>query len=120
MALNINILRFHATGTSGEPLNIKGINWFGFETSSAMMDGLWQGPSAITQNFQAEVWRIKLMGFNTVRLPFSFQVGPSASDFHWMQCTGCLHGPPKGLHRCPKASFCSRFKGCLPNEALQV
>ena len=39
-----------------------------------MVDGLWQGPNAITQNFQAIVWRIKLLGFNTVRLPFSFQV----------------------------------------------
>ena len=38
-----------------------------------MVDGLWQGPNAITQNFQAIVWRIKLLGFNTVRLPFSFQ-----------------------------------------------
>ena len=41
------------------------------------MDGLWQGPNAITQNFQAVVWRIKLMGFNTVRIPFSFQVSCS-------------------------------------------
>lgn len=61
-------------GADGEPLTIKGINWFGFETSSTMMDGLWQGPAAITQNFEAVVWRIKLLGFNTVRLPFSFQV----------------------------------------------
>ena len=62
------------SGADGEPLTIKGINWFGFETSSTMMDGLWQGPAAITQNFEAVVWRIKLLGFNTVRLPFSFQV----------------------------------------------
>lgn len=38
------------------------------------MDGLWQGPNAITQNFDTVAWRIKLMGFNTIRLPFSFQV----------------------------------------------
>lgn len=39
-----------------------------------MLDGLWQGPSAITQNFDSVAWRIKLMGFNTIRIPFSFQV----------------------------------------------
>ncbi len=59
-------------GANGESLTIKGVNWFGFETSSTMMDGLWQGPNAITQNFQAVVWRIKLMGFNTVRIPLLF------------------------------------------------
>ena len=63
-------------GANGEALTIKGINWFGFETDSTMVDGLWQGPNAITQNFQAIVWRIKLLGFNTVRLPFSFQASP--------------------------------------------
>ncbi|EIE25045.1 hypothetical protein COCSUDRAFT_46570 [Coccomyxa subellipsoidea C-169] len=61
-------------GAKGEPLAIKGINWFGFETASTMLDGLWQGPSAITQNFDSVAWRIKLMGFNTIRIPFSFQV----------------------------------------------
>ena len=63
-------------GANGEALTIKGINWFGFETDSTMVDGLWQGPNAITQNFEAIVWRIKLLGFNTVRLPFSFQASP--------------------------------------------
>ena len=80
MALNINILRFHATGTSGEPLTIKGINWFGFETSSAMMDGLWQGPTALTQDFGTVAYRIQLLGFNAIRLPFSFQVSARAAS----------------------------------------
>lgn len=58
------------------------------------MDGLWQGPNAITQNFQAVVWRIKLMGFNTVRLPFSFQV----SLRHALHCYRLRHvPPPEGL-----------------------
>ena len=74
-------------GANGESLTIKGVNWFGFETSSTMMDGLWQGPNAITQNFQAVVWRIKLMGFNTVRIPFSFQVNCSHSLSHC--CHSC-------------------------------
>ena len=60
-------------GTDGLPLTIKGINWFGFETSSTVMQGLWQGPTALTQDYQYVAYRIKLMGFNTIRLPFSFQ-----------------------------------------------
>ncbi|BDA41280.1 probable major extracellular endoglucanase at C-terminar half [Coccomyxa sp. Obi] len=61
-------------GATGETLAIKGINWFGFETGSTAVDGLWEGPNAITQNFDSIAWRIKLLGFNTIRLPFSFQV----------------------------------------------
>lgn len=58
---------------------------FGFETSSTSVDGLWQGPNAITQNFDTVAWRIQLLGFNTIRLPFSFQVTSpraSASTLH--------------------------------------
>ena len=51
---------------------------FGFETASTSVDGLWQGPNAITQNFDTVAWRIKLLGFNTIRLPFSFQVNLAA------------------------------------------
>lgn len=64
---------------------------FGFETGSTSVDGLWQGPNAITHNFDTVAWRIKLMGFNTIRLPFSFQVshkltGPSLlfTDTSWL------------------------------------
>ena len=32
-----------------------------------------QGPTALTQDFEYVAWRMSLLGFNTVRLPFSFQ-----------------------------------------------
>ena len=71
-----------------------GVNWFGFETSSTMLDGLWEGPDAITQNFQAVLWRIKLLGFNTVRVPFSFQVSfpstPHCCRLHRSPLPGCF------------------------------
>ena len=41
------------------------------------MDGLWQGPTALTQDFGIVAYRIQLLGFNAIRLPFSFQVWPS-------------------------------------------
>lgn len=55
---------------------LQGINWFGFETSSTMVAGLWAGSTSLTQDFKTIVWRIKLLGFNAVRLPFSFNVRP--------------------------------------------
>jgi hypothetical protein len=61
-------------GVDGLPLSIKGVNWFGFETAVTVVHGLWQGPTALSQDFQNVAWRIKLLGFNTIRLPFSFQV----------------------------------------------
>ncbi|CAL5222764.1 g5176 [Coccomyxa viridis] len=61
-------------GTDGGPITLKGVNWFGFETSNTLMDGLWQGPTALTQDFGTVAYRIQLLGFNAIRLPFSFQV----------------------------------------------
>jgi hypothetical protein len=37
-----------------------------------------QGPSALTQNFETVAYRIQLLGFNTIRLPFSFQARSSS------------------------------------------
>ena len=66
-------------GTDGGPITLKGVNWFGFETSNTMMDGLWQGPTALTQDFGTVAYRIQLLGFNAIRLPFSFQARPPPS-----------------------------------------
>ena len=38
------------------------------------MDGLWQGPTALSEDFGTIAYRMQLLGFNTVRLPMSFQV----------------------------------------------
>lgn len=70
----ISVQNGHIYGVDGMPLTIKGVNWFGFETAVTVVHGLWQGPTALTQDFQNVALRIKLLGFNTIRLPFSFQV----------------------------------------------
>ena len=41
--------------------------------------GLWQGPSALSQDFGIVLYRIQLLGFNAIRLPFSFQASPCPS-----------------------------------------
>jgi endoglucanase len=49
----------------GDAVQIRGVNWFGFETSAAMPHGLW------TRNMEQMIDQIAELGFNTIRLPFS-------------------------------------------------
>lgn len=50
-----------------------GINWTGFNNGTTMLDGVWEGPDSITMDFPTVVFRQKALGFNAVRLPFSFE-----------------------------------------------
>ena len=42
------------------------------------VDGLFQGPTALSQDFGEVLYRIQLLGFNVIRVPFSFQVSTFA------------------------------------------
>jgi endoglucanase len=62
--------RLHTDGatiktSAGEPYVIKGISWFGMETSNCAPHGLWQ--ISLDQGLA----RIKSYGFTTIRLPYS-------------------------------------------------
>jgi aryl-phospho-beta-D-glucosidase BglC (GH1 family)/uncharacterized surface protein with fasciclin (FAS1) repeats len=57
---------------NGNEVELKGVNWFGFNNGQTMFDGLWGGPNLAT-DFATVVWRMKLLGFNAVRVPFSFK-----------------------------------------------
>jgi hypothetical protein len=53
---------------------LQGINWFGFNNGQTMLDGLWAGyRNASLGDFPTVLKRIKLLGFNGIRLPFTFQ-----------------------------------------------
>ena len=60
-------------GLDGNVLELMGINYFGFDDGNTMVDGLWYGSDQLTLDFATVVYRIQLLGFNAVRLPFSFQ-----------------------------------------------
>ena len=79
-------------GIDGKELYLMGINWFGFDCGATMADGLWGGRDAVAQDFANVVYRIKLLGFNSVRLPFSFRdlYGQSPK---WLN-TKCTQVPP--------------------------
>ena len=79
-------------GVDGNPIFLMGINWFGFDCGATMTDGLWGGRDAVAQDFANVVYRIKLLGFNSVRLPFSFRDLYGASP-KWLN-TRCTYTPP--------------------------
>ncbi len=69
--------------TTGEekPINLFGVNWFGFETPDHVVHGLW------ARNWEDMLLQIKELGFNAIRLPFcteSVQPGtmPSTIDYY--------------------------------------
>lgn len=54
--------------SNGNEVRIAGINWYGFETSSFIVHGLW------AQDYKTILNTIKSMGFNVIRIPFSNQM----------------------------------------------
>jgi endoglucanase len=79
---------------AGNPVRIAGINWYGFETSNKVPHGLW------TVDYRVLIDRIKSLGYNTIRLPFSNQairdnVVPSAISFNNSQ--GPINEDLRGL-----------------------
>ncbi len=66
--------------STGTPVEIRAVNWFGLETDIETPHGLW------TRNLEDMMDQMKAEGFNTIRLPFSTQVildggTPSGIDF---------------------------------------
>ena len=54
--------------SNNEPVRIAGINWYGFETTNYVANGLW------AQDYKSILNTIKDNGYNVIRLPFSNQV----------------------------------------------
>ncbi|KAK9832841.1 hypothetical protein WJX81_006071 [Elliptochloris bilobata] len=57
---------------AGNHIVFKGIGWFGFNTGLTYPGDLSRGTDSVTRDFRTIVWRIKQLGFNAVRLPFTF------------------------------------------------
>ncbi|KAK9795953.1 hypothetical protein WJX73_004029 [Symbiochloris irregularis] len=72
----------------GEEVVINGLGWFGFNTGGTAPLDLTKGTTALSQDFNMIVWRMKMLGFNAIRLPFIF-------DSHW----GLGLNPPTALTR---------------------
>ncbi len=51
----------------GRTVVLKGVNWFGFETSNHVVHGLW------STDYGAMLAKVRRLGFNTLRIPFSIE-----------------------------------------------
>ncbi|HSI00225.1 MAG TPA: Calx-beta domain-containing protein, partial [Reyranella sp.] len=66
--------------SSGQSVQIAGVNWFGFESSTLAPHGLW------TRGYKDMMQQMSDLGFNTIRLPFSSEMldstaAPNGIDF---------------------------------------
>ena len=59
-------------GGNGNPLNLNGVVWGGFDNKVTMLDGLFLGNTSLSLDFATSVTRLAALGFNAVRIPFSF------------------------------------------------
>ncbi|NJO41476.1 MAG: cellulase family glycosylhydrolase [Cyanobacteria bacterium CRU_2_1] len=51
----------------GEPVLLRGVNWFGFETPIHVPAGLW------VRDYQEMLVQIKSLGYNVIRLPYALE-----------------------------------------------
>jgi endoglucanase len=54
--------------SNNQPVRMAGVNWYGFETTDAVIHGLW------AKDYKAILTTIKNNGYNVVRIPFSNQM----------------------------------------------
>eukprot|EP00890_Picochlorum_soloecismus_P002423 jgi/Picsp_1/3181/NSC_06021-R1_cellulase len=116
----------------GNEVELKGVNWFGFNNGQTMFDGLWGGPNLAT-DFATVVWRMKLLGFNAVRVPFSFKdfkkpprsflvqnCGPPTPDEVAASVTPAGTKPPRPAPPLPNPPTYedNTCNGYLPNDSV--
>ncbi|WP_305886686.1 cellulase family glycosylhydrolase [Actinoallomurus rhizosphaericola] len=59
--------------SSGNPVRIAGINWFGFETANYVVHGLW------SRDYKDVLNQLKSLRYNTLRLPYSDDIFKSST-----------------------------------------
>lgn len=51
---------------NGKPFTLLGVNWFGFETETALVHGLWKG-----QSMDSLLDKVASLGYNSLRIPLA-------------------------------------------------
>src|SRR5690242_16229473 len=54
--------------STGAPVRLTGLNWFGMETDNHTFHGLWAGRNA---TWRMQIDHMAQLGFNTIRVPFT-------------------------------------------------
>ncbi|KAG1668601.1 hypothetical protein FOA52_001470 [Chlamydomonas sp. UWO 241] len=72
----------------GNTITLKGANWFGFNNNARMVDGMFDPSAGFTYDFATIVYRWQLLGFNAIRLPFSFSdLQKTVNSKHSTKCS---------------------------------
>jgi endoglucanase len=81
--------------SSGNPVRIAGVNWYGFETPDEVAHGLW------AQDYHTVIDTIKNLGYNTIRIPFSNQMAETPvvpQNLSFYNNSGPINTDLKGLN----------------------
>ena len=81
--------------SSGNPVRIAGINWYGFETPDEIAHGLW------VQDYHTVINDIAALGYNTIRIPLSNQMVETPivpQNLAFQSNTGPINTDLKGLN----------------------
>src|SRR5438094_10593814 len=81
--------------SSGHTVRMAGINWYGFETTSQVVHGLW------AQDYHTILKSIKNNGYNVIRLPYSNQMVESPiipSKTTYLNGSGAITTDVKGTN----------------------
>ena len=81
--------------SSNKPVRISGINWYGFETASQTVNGLY------AQDYKFILQKVKADGFNAVRIPLSSQmIEKPATELNiaYTNHSGPINGELRGLN----------------------
>lgn len=77
--------------SNNQPVRIAGVNWFGFETSSYVAQGLW------ARDYKDMLNQIASLGYNTIRLPFSNQLFDPGSTPNGINFSNGMNADLQGL-----------------------
>ena len=104
---------------NGNNVRLTGVNWSGFETPIGVVSGLYQSPSATASpDFRDYLLKIKDLGFNCVRLPWSYAnmicTQPAAADEKCNQNGVCTNSD---CYTCPECSDVSYIAGSYYNPS---
>lgn len=80
---------------NGSEVRIAGVNWYGFEGSNEVAQGLW------SQDYRSILNSVKNNGYNTIRVPFSNQMVESPispPNIQYSNSSGAINTDLKGLN----------------------
>lgn len=100
--------------TSGEPISLRGFNWFGFDNAQTCVDGLWAGSTALSRDL-ATIMRTQQVNDLGCTAPYC---EPPCTVLH---CTDCIVLTVQHWLRCTvqtRHCSCKQASVCLTRSCM--